>query len=94
MSPDDLAKLHEKIDALTNAFHESAEQRAVLATEVESTCTALKELTIAVMGDTGIRARLTKAEGKIGVGQWLVLTFGGALITCLVGGIWAIAVRI
>ena len=94
MSPDDVKALHEKIDALTDAFHASAEQRASLATEMKLMCLGLHDLNIAVMGDNGIRARLTKAEGKIGVGQWVLMTIGGAFLVLLVAGIWQIATRV
>src|SRR5574343_1264816 len=94
MSPDDVKALVEKIDALTEAFHASAEQRAALSTEMKLMCASLHELNIAVMGDNGIRARLTKAEGKINVVQWLVMTIGGAFLVLRVAGFWQIATRV
>ncbi len=94
MSPDDVKALHEKIDALTDAFHASAEQRAELATEMKMMCASLHALNDAVMGDNGIRARLTRAEGKISVGQWFLMTIGGAFLVLLVAGIWQIATKV
>ena len=94
MSRDDIEELHRKLDALYEALSKSAEQRATMATELNQMCDCLKTLNQAVMGDNGIRARLTRVEGKVGVGQWVLLTLGTSLIGCLVAGIWTIAVRI
>ena len=94
MSEDEVKSLHDKIDALTVLLQESREQRAVMTTEMRQMCKCLSDLNEAVMGPEGIRARLTKVEGKVSVGQWLLMTLGTALIGCLVAGIWAIAVKV
>lgn len=94
VSAEEIQEIHRKLDALVVALNASAEQRAAMTVELKQMCKCQEDLTNAVLGPEGIRARLTKVEGKVGVGQWLVMTVGGALIVCLVGGIWAIAVRI
>jgi hypothetical protein len=38
--------------------------------------------------------RLIVVEGKVKVGQWVLMTAGSILMACLIGGIWTIAVRI
>ncbi len=38
--------------------------------------------------------RLTVMEGKVGVGQWVLMTVGGVFIACLCAGIWAIAAKV
>jgi hypothetical protein len=94
VSADEILEIHRKLDLLANALNESKEQRAAMTVEMKQMCDCLKTLNDAVLSPDGIRARLTKVEGKVGVGQWLVMTAGSILMACLIGGIWAIAVRI
>lgn len=94
MPIEELRELHAKIDSLTAAFQNSAEQRATLSAEMKQVCSCLNSLNEAVMGENGIRARLTRAEGKIAVGQWLIVTIGGAFLTAITVGIWQIASRV
>jgi hypothetical protein len=94
MSEFDAKALYDKLDELVEAIHASHVERAVMSDKLEQSCKAITDLHRAVMGPDGLATRLTRAEGKISVGQWVLVTFGTALIGCLVGAIWALAIRV
>ena len=94
MGDDDIRAIHAKLDAMSELMHGVQTDRAVADRELVRVCESISDLHTAVMGPDGLATRLTRAEGKISVGQWVLVTFGTALIGCLVGASWALAVRV
>ena len=94
MGDDDVRAIHAKLDAMSDVLNGVQTDRALVGQELAQACRSISDLHTAVMGPDGLATRLTRAEGKISVGQWVLVTLGTALIGCLVGAIWALAIRV
>jgi hypothetical protein len=91
MSHEEIQEIHRKLDDLTDAMHEMAKANVQLATQFGLACKTLEEHGKIIQRH---QDDITAMKGKVGVGQWVLVTVGGALIACLVGGIWTIAAKV
>lgn len=94
VSHEEIVELHRKLDAVMEALSKSAEDRAIMRTEIKQLCTCMETLTETVKGPGGLETRQTKTEGKMSLIMWIAGAFATAGIGCLVAGIWAIAFKV
>jgi hypothetical protein len=91
VSEGEIQELHRRLDDMTEAMHQMAKANVQLATQFAEACRRVDRHEVLTQAH---QDEITTLKGQVSVGRWVLMTVGGALIVSLVGGIWAIAVRI